>query len=551
MIFVDSNEKKKKIDYDIEEILAEFADRETGLSSLADKYRVHVGDLPAPKKQKRASGRGEAASGVEEPLPGGHRVVYEDKSLSAQQGAGGFDKEKQKTPPTASSAPSAPGGVRVVYDADAQKEKGEDSLYDFSSFEDIVPPNTDSQKATASQPQKPSQKKTKKSSQRASEMKPAAGKEPRSAAPRVDANEFQSFDDLSAGSFDLSEQKKVQNGAGGRKPWKQSLFARFFFSFVPRRGDSAGEVFRKIVLTVSSCVLIGTMIFFVQYFLDKEPEIPQPSEITTDEHGTYVDPRNAYPDIDFPEGLQDRFVNLYAQNQDFVGWVSVNGKNRSFDSLVVQEKSKTDSAAKDFYLKHDFYKNETRYGSPFMDFRNDSDANDTNTIIYAHNMMDGNQFALIEDYVNDIETLKQNPAISYQPWNAPEPYVYKIYAVFVANAQKEQDNGYVFAYHTPRFMNEEAFLGYKRMLDLKTIYTTGVDLNLSDKILTLSTCGYDTSDFQESRYVIVARKLRAGEDAAVDVSKIQANPSPWYPQAWYDKRRMENPYADTEKWYEY
>lgn len=543
MILVDSNDRKKKIDYDIEEILAEFADREAGLTSLADKYRVKVGDVPAPRTQKKfAREPQQPEPPKEEPLPGGHRVVYEDKSLCTGQ-----NDDAKDNPKTAQGgdcdAPVLPAGVRVVYDADAGIT--DNSNYDFSAFEDITLPSEEQQRnGEKSRAQKPLKKKATPARPRVSEpTRNTAAQIPKEKAPFDD---FQSFD-----AIEPNANKSTRGKSHGGKNPKDSPAARFFFSFFPRKGDGAGEIFRKLVFTVSACVLVGSLVFIVNNLLEKELEVEPPSEITTSAEGDYIDPRDDYPDIDFPEGLQDKFVPLYARNQDFAGWFELGVNGESFVSWVVQEKSKTDSSVTDFYLKHDFDKNDSNYGTPFLDFRNDTDAKDTNTIIYAHNMTDGAQFGLLEYFIDDIESLKQPYTLTYQPWNAPQPYVYKIYAVFISNAQKEQDNGYVFAYHTPRFMNEDAFLGYKRMIDLKNMYTTGIDINFSDKLLTLSTCGYNTTDFTESRYVIVARMLREGENPETDPTQVQENPSPWYPQAWYDRRKLTNPFKDTERWYEY
>lgn len=54
----------------------------------------------------------------------------------------------------------------------------------------------------------------------------------------------------------------------------------------------------------------------------------------------------------------------------------------------------------------------------------------------------------------------------------------------------------------------------------RSMVNTGVDLNENDKTVMLSTCSYEYEGF---RTVIVARKVRDGEDATVDTSKITEN----------------------------
>ena len=65
---------------------------------------------------------------------------------------------------------------------------------------------------------------------------------------------------------------------------------------------------------------------------------------------------------------------------------------------------------------------------------------------------------------------------------------------------------------------------------VRSIINTGVDVKPSDELLTLSTCSYE---FKDARYVVVARKVRFGESATVDTSGATMNPTPLYPDIWY------------------
>ena len=83
-------------------------------------------------------------------------------------------------------------------------------------------------------------------------------------------------------------------------------------------------------------------------------------------------------------------------------------------------------------------------------------------------------------------------------------------------------------------------------IDRRKLYTTGVDIKPTDKILTLSTCLYE---FDNARFVVIARMVRDGESESVDTSLAKENPNPQYPQIWYDKKGVKNPFKDTPKWY--
>ena len=124
-------------------------------------------------------------------------------------------------------------------------------------------------------------------------------------------------------------------------------------------------------------------------------------------------------------------------------------------------------------------------------------------------------------------------------------YTWFVYAVFIANSDPKDDNGYLFPYNFIDISTAK-FEGYIDEIDKRKLYTTGVDINVSDKILTLSTCCYD---FNEARLVVVARLKRDGESVSVDTSKAIENPNPKYPQAWYDaNNKAVNPYAQDARW---
>ena len=60
---------------------------------------------------------------------------------------------------------------------------------------------------------------------------------------------------------------------------------------------------------------------------------------------------------------------------------------------------------------------------------------------------------------------------------------------------------------------------------------TGVDCNEDDEYLTLSTC---STEWDDSRHILVARKLRDGETAdSIDTTKFSKNPNPKWPAIYY------------------
>lgn len=314
-------------------------------------------------------------------------------------------------------------------------------------------------------------------------------------------------------------------------------------SVLPKKGDSAFEVVRKLVVIVSAISLILCAIYFGYTIKERHDNthVNQNAQAAVDTEYTdeeveakWKEIKAKYPDVDFPEGMQVKFATLYAQNQDLVGWITIEGLGINYP--VMQNS--------DYYLKHNFSKTYSAYGAPYLDQYNKVHPLDDNTTIYAHSMRrDDQMFTNLKEY-KSIDGFKKNPIIEYDTLYAN--YKFKVYAVFITNGTASGDNGYLFNYPTSNFVSDEAFVGYVEQLNQRALYTTGVDIEVGDKLITLSTCTYD---FTEARLVVVGRMVRDGEDETVDTSLAVKNSNPRYPQAYYDAKGLSNPYKNAEKWY--
>lgn len=330
--------------------------------------------------------------------------------------------------------------------------------------------------------------------------------------------------------------KKSKNSKKGKKSKKKG-------SILPKKGDSAFEVVRKLVVIVSAISLILCAIYFAYTIkerydnthVNKNAQAAVDTEYTDEEvEAKWKEIKAKYPDVNFPEGMQVKFATLYAQNQDLVGWIAIEGLG--IDYPVMQNS--------DYYLKHNFSKTYSAYGAPYLDQYNKVYPLDDNSTIYAHSMRrDDQMFTNLKEY-KSIDGFKKNPIIEYDTLYAN--YKFKVYAVFITNGTASGDNGYLFNYPTSNFVSDEAFVGYVEQLNQRALYTTGVDIEVGDKLITLSTCTYD---FTEARLVVVGRMVRDGEDETVDTSLAVKNSNPRYPQAYYDAKGLSNPYKSAEKWY--
>lgn len=321
------------------------------------------------------------------------------------------------------------------------------------------------------------------------------------------------------------------------------IFKSAFFKIFPNKHDTVGEGVRKTIVDLAVVTLACCLVYFGIYGVQSYRANKQSAEIkgqiiedtdTSIESDVWAEFLSKYPNIYLPEGMMAKYAYLYAINQDLVGWIKI--PNSMIDVQVVQT---GDNAT---YLKKDFYGNYSRYGCPCMDYRNDPKYLNKNTIIYGHHMSDGLVFADLTKY-KTIEGFQESPVISFD--TLYRSYTFKVYAVLITNSKEEDDNGYIFNYTVTEFGSNEKFMEYIAAVDERKLYTTGVDIQPTDKILTLQTCTYEFSD---ARLVVIGRMLRDNESTTIDTSLATVNENPRYPQAYYDKNGLTNPYADAEKW---
>ena len=321
---------------------------------------------------------------------------------------------------------------------------------------------------------------------------------------------------------------------------------------------SKGEIIRRTVLIVAVlAIAISSAVLLREYKLSKDnkeleaevsdlivdvPETTKPkknnkedTEVVLSVEQQWNDIRAQYPNVIFPPKMQLKYAKLYATNSDFAGYLSADGINLSLP--VVQTRDD------ETYLNKNFYGQTTKYGCPFVSYLNNITTLDQNTVIFGHHMNDKTIFGALDAY-KTVEGYKKAPVITFN--TLYKDYQWKIVGAFITNSEIEDDDGYVFQYYFTKLQTKENFVEFLDELSKRSLYDTGVDVIPTDKLLTLSTCSHE---FENARFVVVARLVRAGESAEVNTDNVIINSSPRYPQAYYTKMRKENPYKNTAKWY--
>ncbi|MBP0955663.1 MAG: class B sortase [Oscillospiraceae bacterium] len=228
-----------------------------------------------------------------------------------------------------------------------------------------------------------------------------------------------------------------------------------------------------------------------------------------------------------PREILPAAQELLAINPDTVGFVSIP------DCVYEPVVKGTDN---DYYLTHNFYGAQRSCGTCFADYRNivgDRERSD-NIILYAHNQKDGTMFGNLDYYRWDPAYWLKNPFIYFNTNYSEDAYV--IISSFVVNSLPESDNGNLFDYNNYiDFAEDEgskySFAVFAKEITERSHIITGVPFDESDEYITLSTC---STEWDDSRHVIVARKLRDGETTDnFDTTNFAKNPDPKWPAIYY------------------
>ncbi len=280
------------------------------------------------------------------------------------------------------------------------------------------------------------------------------------------------------------------------------------------------KILRKTLKVVSSLVLVMSIGILVKILvIDSYISQKAASEIQE----LYHHQQDSENNNDSEKAEEDsKFSELSKINSEICGWITVPGTR--IDYPVLQgNKNETH-----FYLDHNYKREKSKYGSIFLDPICQLSENPKNCVIYGHHMADGQMFADLMKF-SSLDFYKQNPLISFETIydrNAK----WKIFSVFKTNTLASQ--GKIFYYVVSDFADNNSFLDYVSQIRKRSLLDIPVDVNENDKLITLSTCSYE---FQDFRTVVVARRVRNGEDEAVDTSLAAEAKNPLMPECWYKK----------------
>ena len=203
--------------------------------------------------------------------------------------------------------------------------------------------------------------------------------------------------------------------------------------------------------------------------IQPEPE-PEPETVPPPEPQWVV----AEPEAEDPHirALEAMDLNALREiNPDVVGWIRI--PDTQIDYPLMQ------GPDNDYYLNRTWDEQPNSIGSIFLEHLTSPDLTDFNTIVYGHNMSTGAMFGSLRHY--DTQSYwEEHPYVYIR--SDQGVYRYEIFSAYVADVESN-----TFGLSFP---SENAMTKFLERAVQDSVIGTGIQPEITDRILTLSTCSF-------------------------------------------------------------
>ena len=202
------------------------------------------------------------------------------------------------------------------------------------------------------------------------------------------------------------------------------------------------------------------------------------------EQNTEIANSNPYWDFIKMKLIDVDLNELKKQNNETVGWIQVKGTNINYPFVQHSDNS--------YYLSHDFSKNKNNAGWLFLDYRNNINQMNKNTIIYGHGRLDKTMFGSLKnifksDWLND-----QNNYVIFIS-TEKENTMWQVFSTYRIKTTSD--------YLRINFQNDNDYQNFLDMITKRSEHNFNTPINTNDNILTLSTC------YNNEKKVVLHAKL--------------------------------------------
>ena len=288
-------------------------------------------------------------------------------------------------------------------------------------------------------------------------------------------------------------------------------FEKFCSKIFPNRRDNIKQIAIKISYLAAIIAMVCSVFGFGIYYGDVYVQMHL---LDTE--------RKIYSENDIKIATEI----LKKRNSDYVGWITL--PNTELNCPIYKARDNS------FYLNLNSQRKKSKYGSLFLDC--EMDINKSNRVIYGNNAEDGMMFSVLEKFRN-LKFYKENYRLNFS--NGKSEEVYAVYAVFVMNSKKTQDDGNIYDIRMNNFADAAVVDDWVNDAKERSIIDTNIGVTKYDKVITLvTTC----DDFEDARLVVMARATRDGEVFSATNYWATPNPNKKKKKKWYEDRNIKYPF---------
>ena len=286
---------------------------------------------------------------------------------------------------------------------------------------------------------------------------------------KIKKEDIKASDIQKTNSIDSEEKKTVKSEINSNKPKKKKKL----------------RLKRWVWLVLILICLVGLSVALLNIFVWNKDnkaidnivnDITDQTEITevTDEGETVNPPENKedpyWSYINLPLINVD-FSELLKTNDQTVGFIKVNGTNINYPVVQGSDNS--------YYLNHTFDKSSNGGGWVFMDYRNNINNLDQNSIIYAHGRQNTTMFGSLKNIIkNNWYANTSNHVVNLS--TAKENTLWQVFSVYTIPTETY--------YITTNFGSKDSHQKFLDTILGRSVYDFKTNVNTDDKVLTLSTC---------------------------------------------------------------
>ena len=304
----------------------------------------------------------------------------------------------------------------------------------------------------------------------------------------------------------LSDIKEQKENPAPEKP-KTDRAAYFRSQMETARKRRKRNLVLNILLVVFAVIFLASGIYLLKYYMDsrQNKKLVNSLKEMIDDSGSLdpgEDPGYTTSDAKVPEyvtvgdkKIQRKFRNLYEKNNDFVGWLTIEGTSVDLPVMYTPDQEQK-------YLRKNFEGDYALAGTPFIASESDPEKPTTNVIIYGHNMKDGSMFSDLLKY-KDEEFYQEHKTIEFD--TIYDNGTYEVIAAFPGQVLNVGEEGFrYYAFYEAH--SAEEMDTYVSEIKSRCSYTIPATAFYGDRLITLSTCE-DSGASEGKRYVVVARRI--------------------------------------------